>query len=200
MTGFCQLNIGQLSRNRFWGEDDRAPRRPPLCVSSLLWHGDTLLLVDPCAPYEQMDKLIFNRAGRRVSEVTALFFTHSHGDHTVDAARYEGIDLYVAPGSKGDWADSPLRERLRLFPDVLLPEVHPVLLPGHTPALAGLIFPWQGRRALIAGDAVMTRDFFAAEIGYFNSADFDAATQTIRKIKAEFDVVVPGHDAMIVVR
>ncbi len=66
-----------------------------------------------------------------------------------------------------------------------------------TAALAGLAFLWLGQRALIAGDAVMTRDFFTAEVGYFNSVDFDMATETIRKIKAEFDFVIPGHDSLI---
>jgi len=197
MIGFCQLNIGQLSRNRFWGEDESAPRRAALCVSSLLWHGDALLLTDPCMPYEQMDELLFNRAGRRAADVTSLFFTHPHGDHTVDAARYESANLYIAPGAESDWADSPLKERLRPFPDGLLPGVRPVPLPGHTAGSAGLAFPWLNKRVLIAGDAVMTRDFFAAEAGYFNSVDFAAVADTIRGIKAAFDFVVPGHDMLI---
>jgi glyoxylase-like metal-dependent hydrolase (beta-lactamase superfamily II) len=86
---------------------------------------------------------------------------------------------------------------LRPFPEGLLPGVRPILLPGHTAAAAGLAFTWLNRRALIAGDAVMTHDFFAAETGYFNSADFAAASETIRKIKAEFDFVIPGHDMLI---
>jgi len=199
--GFCQLNIGQLSRNRFWGEDEINPRRAPLCVSSLLWHGGDLLLADPCLPYEQMDDLLFNRAGRRTKDVTALFLTHPHGDHTVDAMRYD-VPLYIAPGAEDDWIDSPLWERLRLYPNELLPGVRSILLPGHTTASAGLAFPWPdrqtGRRsALVAGDAVMTKDFFSAETGYFNSADFAAAAETIKMIKRGFDIVIPGHDLLI---
>jgi len=196
MTGFCQLNIGQLSRNKFWGEDEHAPRRSALCVSSLLWHEDTLLLVDPCMPFEKMGELIFNRTGRRVREVTAVFFTHPHGDHTVDVLRYEGADLYIAPGAEGDWINSPFWERFRPLPAELLPGVESVLLPGHTVASAGLTFNWLSGRAIIAGDAVMTRDFFESEVGYFNSSDFAVASETIRKIKAEFDFVIPGHDML----
>jgi glyoxylase-like metal-dependent hydrolase (beta-lactamase superfamily II) len=197
VTGFCQLNIGQLSRNRFWGEDESAPRRSALCVSSLLWHGDALLLVDPCMPFERMDELIFNRSGRRADEVTALFFTHPHGDHVVDAARYDHADFYIAPDTQRDWANAPLTERLLPFPDDLLPGVRSIALPGHTAATAGLAFPWLGRRALIAGDAVMTHDFFLAGAGYFNSVDLTLAAETIRKIKTQFDFVIPGHDALI---
>jgi len=199
MTGFCQLNIGHLSRNRFWGEDESAPHRPAMCTSSLLWHSDALLLVDPCVPYEKMDELIFNRAGRRIGDVTALFLTHPHGDHTVDAARYEGIPIYIAPGAQDDFRDSPLAERFRPFPDDCLPGVKAVLLPGHTKGSAGLAFSWEGFRVLIAGDAVMTRDFFAAGEGHFNSVDFAAVAETIQGIKEEHDFVVPGHDLIILV-
>lgn len=197
MTGFCQLNIGQLSRNRFWGEDDGTPRRPALCVSSLLWNDDTALLVDPCMSIDKMDELIFNRTGRHAGDVTSLFFTHPHGDHTVDAEKYTFAKLYIAPDSQGDWENSLLRDKLYPFPDGLLDGVRTVPLPGHTAGSAGLAFNWLGRPAIIAGDAVMTRDFFETEAGYFNSADFDAVSKTIKMIKSEYDFVIPGHDMLI---
>lgn len=197
MINFCQLNIGQLSRNRYWGEDEKTARRPPLCVSSLLWNENSALLIDPCVPIDKMDELIFNRTGKRVSEVTALFFTHPHGDHTADADKYTSAELYVAQGSQDDWDNLPLRSKLRPFPDGLLESVRAVPLPGHTAASAGLAFNWNGRLALIAGDAVMTRDFFINETGYFNSADFDSVTKTIKMIKSTYDFVIPGHDILI---
>ncbi len=39
----------------------------------------------------------------------------------------------------------------------------------------------------------MTLDWFEAEEGYHNSADFAQASETIRKIKQSADLVVPGH-------
>ena len=71
-----------------------------------------------------------------------------------------------------------------------------VHLPGHTPGSAGFSFVMDERRILITGDAVMTKDFFAAEEGYFNSVDFTTVKETIRYIKNNFDIVVPGHDMM----
>jgi glyoxylase-like metal-dependent hydrolase (beta-lactamase superfamily II) len=47
---------------------------------------------------------------------------------------------------------------------------------------------------VIAGDAVMTRDFFAHRQGYLNSVDFPQASRTIEEIARIADIVVPGHD------
>ena len=57
-----------------------------------------------------------------------------------------------------------------------------------------LLFECAGQKVVIAGDAVMTRDFFAHRQGYFNSVDFALAAQTIERIATIADVVVPGHD------
>ena len=47
----------------------------------------------------------------------------------------------------------------------------------------------------MAGDAVMTEDFFEAEEGFHNSVDFP--TKTIQKIKNVADLVIPGHSNFI---
>lgn len=194
VDGFCQLSVGHVSRNRFWGESQDRAHRSALCSSSLLWIGEEVLLVDPCLPYEQMETLLFDRTGRSLGEVTALFFTHPHGDHVVDADRYGEASLLV--GDEMDWADSPIRSKLTVFPQQRFPGVQAVALPGHTAGSCGLSFAYAGRRMLIAGDAVMTRDFFLAEEGYFNSVDPAQASDTIRLIRKSYDVVVPGHDML----
>ena len=50
---------------------------------------------------------------------------------------------------------------------------------------------------IVAGDAVMTEDFFAAEEGFHNSVDFKQAAETIRRIKNAADIVIPGHGNLI---
>jgi glyoxylase-like metal-dependent hydrolase (beta-lactamase superfamily II) len=47
---------------------------------------------------------------------------------------------------------------------------------------------------VIAGDAVATRDFWRERRGYFNCVDFELSAQSMEKIAAMADVVVPGHD------
>jgi hypothetical protein len=40
----------------------------------------------------------------------------------------------------------------------------------------------------------MTRDFWRERQGYFNSADFALAAQSIEKLAQTGDLIVPGHD------
>jgi hypothetical protein len=51
---------------------------------------------------------------------------------------------------------------------------------------------------IVAGDAVMTQDFFDAEEGFHNCVDFELAARTIHTIKARADWVIPGHGNLIV--
>lgn len=46
----------------------------------------------------------------------------------------------------------------------------------------------------VCGDAVMTRDFFKAQVGYYNSVDFDRSKQSIAILAGMVEVIVPGHD------
>ncbi len=43
----------------------------------------------------------------------------------------------------------------------------------------------------------MTREHFHAEEGYHNSVDFDLAAETIRRIKRDAALVIPGHDNLV---
>jgi glyoxylase-like metal-dependent hydrolase (beta-lactamase superfamily II) len=191
---YTQLNIGQLSRNKFWGESDDQAYRGAICVSTLIELPDGgCILVDPGQPYDRMREMIFNRRGISADKVSAVFLTHFHGDHIVDLARYEGIPIYASPeeialgGTSLPVTVSPWEEGR--FAGVSL-----VPLPGHTMGTAGLTFLSGGFQVLIAGDGVMTRDFFLAEDGFNNTTDWAALRETIRRAGQEFDVIVPGHD------
>lgn len=41
------VTLGNISRNRYWGEADDRPRRAPLCTSTLITVENFHLLVDP---------------------------------------------------------------------------------------------------------------------------------------------------------
>ena len=70
--------------------------------------------------------------------------------------------------------------------------------PGHTYGHHGLLMDSRWGRLIVAGDAVMTQDFFDAEEGFHNCVDFALAAQSIRAIKAGADWVIPGHGNLIV--
>src|SRR5579884_565481 len=200
------LTIGNLSRNRFWGEDESTAHRAPLCTATLVRAGDAVIVVDPPLPPEEMPALLDRRAGLKVSDVTHVYLTHCHGDHRVGLeafpqAAWQMPDLEVEfwrehlPAGAAEW------ELLtRILPVAaedaqIAPGVTTLHLPGHTPGLAGLAFDDRdGFRVVIASDAVMTRDFFEAGEGYFNSFDFTLAGKSIDRVRSEADIIVPGHD------
>jgi len=205
MYEFHVLNLGQFSRNRFWGELDSQSYREPLCTSTLVLSIDQKLkiLVDPSHPPEEMARILFNRRGIRPADIQAVFVTHEHGDHYVGIEAFDHAPWFMSQTSleavRG--MDGPraamLAEKFRGLDargDPLLKEMEMLPLPGHTPGTMGLLFQSPHGRVCICGDAVMTRDFFTHRLGYYNSLDFEASTASIQKIAGLADLVVPGHD------
>ncbi|MDR3247305.1 MAG: hypothetical protein LBT39_00840, partial [Treponema sp.] len=82
-----------------------------------------------------------------------------------------------------------------------LPGVYALPLPGHTKDLHGIAFMSEGRKILVAGDGVMTGCHFKERTTEFQSdpAMLPVAAATIQNIAESFDLVVPGHDNLIVV-
>ncbi len=200
------LTIGHLSRNRFWGEDEKTARRGALCTSALVRAGEAVILVDPPMQPEEMPGLLDRRAGLAVADVTHVYLTHFHGDHRFGLEAFPEAEWLMPDDECVFWdgrlaADSPDRALLeRLLPvpaenSEIAPGIVTMHLPGHTPGLAGLAFTDRdGFRVVLAADAAMTRDFFEARAGYFNSHDFEAVANSIDRLRAEADVILPGHD------
>lgn len=194
------LNIGYLTRNKFWGEDESRPHRQTLCTSTLLRAGGKNIVVDPCLPPEQMDTLIFNRSGLRCTDIDIVFVSHLHGDH------FAGIEAF----NRANWlmAEEDLKALRSIEDDktqhisssinpashVLVSGIELMHLPGHTMGLTGLIFKAAEGTVVIAADSVMTRDFFYARQGYFNVVDKKATVDSIDRIGQVADIVIPGHD------
>ena len=200
------LTIGHLSRNRFWGEDESAARRGPLCTSALIRTAESIIIVDPPLPPAEMPGLLDRRTGLTPADVNYVYLTHFHGDHRFGLEAFPEAEWLMPDDECVFWQgqlayDAPERALLdRLLPvpaekSDIAPGVLTMHLPGHTPGLAGLVFTdLDGFRVLIAADAVMTRDFFEARVGYFNSHDQEAARKSIERVRAEADVILPGHD------
>ncbi len=196
------LTIGHLSRNKFWGESDDRAYRAPLCTSTLIQVDDRTIVVDPgCAP-DEMARVLHQRAGLQPEAVDTVFLTHFHGDHHVGITAFPharwgmaGPELqawtaHVVPGSP----DQHLLDQLEPVVDELAPGIRLLPTPGHTSAHTSLIFTSASLRVVIAGDAVMTHDFFLAQDVYFNTVDWGAAVKSIAAIGELADIVVPGHD------
>jgi glyoxylase-like metal-dependent hydrolase (beta-lactamase superfamily II) len=191
------ITIGNLSRNRYWGESDERPLRPGICTCTLVRGRDFCLLVDPSI--EERGRMLAEldrRTGLKPEAVDTVFITHQHGDHHFGLQHFPRAEWLAAPGvaealNKSGRYEKEVRPAAGgLFGGA----VELVPSPGHTPEQHSLRFYCDGLAVVVAGDAVMTREFWADRRGYFNSADFELAARTIDALTAIADIIVPGHD------
>jgi len=200
---FTVVNIGTLSMNKFWGETERLRSATATCV--LLEIEGHRLLVDPSPGPDLLEPMLFARTGLRPVDIDAVFITHFHGDHRFGLELFARASWLMAAPGLGEWREHSPQDAetiARFLPaEGRLPEgIGLFASPGHTHGHHALVADTRWGRLIVAGDAVMTQDFYDAEEGYHNCVDFGQATETIRQIKRSADVVIPGHGNLILAR
>ena len=196
MNRFTILTLGCFSRNRYWGEEDAKSYRRELCTSTLIETPQgARILVDPAVSGAALAQVLDERCGLRPEAVDYVYVTHRHGDHYVGMADLPRAVWLAAPGDAGEIRRALPQHAKRIFAAgaEIVPGVQVLPLPGHTPGLAGLLFASEDGMVAVAGDSVMTRDFFKDRRGYYNSADFAASARSIDLLMEKADIVVPGH-------
>ena len=196
MNRFTILTLGCFSRNRYWGEEDAKSYRRALCTSTLIETPQgARILVDPAVSGAALAQVLDERCGLRPEAVDYVYVTPRHGDHYVGMADLPRAVWLAAPGDAGEIRRALPQHAKRIFAAgaEIVPGVQVLPLPGHTPGLAGLLFASEDGMVAVAGDSVMTRDFFKDRRGYYNSADFAASARSIDLLMEKADIVVPGH-------
>lgn len=196
MNRFTILTLGCFSRNRYWGEEDAKSYRRALCTSTLIETPQgARILVDPAVSGAALAQVLDERCGLRPEAVDYVYVTHRHGDHYVGMADLPRAVWLAAPGDAGEIRRALPQHAKRIFDAgaEIVTGIQVLPLPGHTPGLAGLLFASEDGMVAVAGDSVMTRDFFKDRRGYYNSADFAASAHSIDLLMEKADIVVPGH-------
>ena len=176
MYEFHILTIGHFSRNLFWGEDQTVAYRDAVCTSTFIKGDKINIVVDPSQPPELMAKTLFNRTGLRPDAINCVFVTHAHGDHYAGIECFEKADWFMGEMEREDMIRSgnprelEIAERMFNARKGFMDGLETVLFPGHTLGITGLRFDTRDGKAVICGDAVMTRDYFNAKAGriFFN--------------------------------
>ena len=190
------IRIGNLSRNRYWGEADDKGVRSVICTCTLIQGDGFRLLADASlADAAQMARELDRRTGLRPRDVAAVFVTHEHGDHFAGIANFPDARWLASPGvaeilNRG----GKLPKRVEGVTGRLFDAVDVTPTPGHTAGHASLRFDCDGLSVIVAGDAVATRDFFRDRRPFFNAADVEQSKKTMDAMAAAGDVIVPGHD------
>lgn len=190
------ITIGNLSRNRYWGEGDDRGVRSAICTCTVVQGEGFRLLVDPSITQaELMATELDRRTGLEPGEIDTVFITHEHGDHWFGLAHFPKARWLAAPELAAALNKSAkLSGKVEPVSGRLLEAIDILHTPGHTPTHHSLRFDCEGLSVVIAGDAVATRDFWRNRQGYFNSVDFALAAKTMDRIAGLADIVVPGHD------
>lgn len=191
------VTIGNLSRNRYWGESDEKPLRDAICTSTLVSGPGFHLVVDPSLKQAaDMAHELDRRTGVKLDQVTAIFVTHEHADHFYGIEHFPGAEWFAAaPVAEILNASKKLTRAVKRAPARLCGgAVEVVPTPGHTRSHHSLVFECEGKSVALAGDAVATRDFWRERRSYFNAVDPELAARSMDSLAARAKLVVPGHD------
>ncbi len=197
--------VGHLRYNPYFGESADAPPRgdPSTCTSTMIRGDGYVLIVDPTLRVRSEDYYfdINRRTGLRPNDITHVFATHDHMDHHAGFGYFPRAHWLAASSVAVKLKDSKFIDgsRVKGVEGEFLPGVFAVPLPGHTDSTHGVAFVHAGKKVVVAGDGVMTRDHFRENTTMFQQ-DAALAARTIASLKESADLVVPGHDNVIVVR
>lgn len=190
------VTIGNLSRNRYWGESEERSLHSVICTTTIIRLNDHNIIVDPSLKdREEMEAELKRRTGLSLNDIDVVFITHEHGDH------HAGISNF--PNAK--WLANPLAAEIINEKNNYIKKVEPagnklfdcidvIPAPGHTPGTSGLRFDYKGLSIFVAGDAVATKDFWDDKRMYFKALDIAESLRTYKKIESLSNIVVPGHD------
>jgi glyoxylase-like metal-dependent hydrolase (beta-lactamase superfamily II) len=190
------VTIGNLSRNRYWGEPDAKPLREAICTCTLVSGAGFHLLVDPSlSSAADMAKELDRRTGLKPDDITAVFVTHEHADHFAGIAHFPKAAWFA--GSQAAEIlnrGKGLGRKIDAAPATLVGAVEVIPTPGHTSSHHSLRFQCEGRAVVAAGDAVATRDFWRERRSYYNAVDPAQAARTMDSLANTAGVIIPGHD------
>jgi glyoxylase-like metal-dependent hydrolase (beta-lactamase superfamily II) len=190
------VTIGNLSRNRYWGESDARGVRSAICTCTAVAGEGFRLVVDPSlSDADKMAAELDRRTGLKSSEITVVFITHDHGDHHAGLKHFPnarwlaGVEV-AAILNKSKRYSKPIEAADKRILDA----IDVIHTPGHTPNHHSLRFDCDGLSVVLAGDAVATRDFWLERRAYYNAVDAELAARIMESLATIADIIVPGHD------
>ncbi len=215
---YCVVSIGALSRHRLWGE--AAAVRTSHATTTAIFDGDRVILVDPSLPAQALAPVFNERTGKRLGDVTDVFCTtlrpvHRRSIQAVPDARWwvhaEELAWYQhqleerldsAGRLDPQYAETleketELLEAFRPAPEKLSEHVTVYPLRGASPGSAGLLLTPPTVTVVVAGDAAVTGEHVRRGQVWDGCADVEQATASMRDFLELADVIIPGHDNVL---
>ncbi len=214
------ISIGTLSRNRFW--DEKSARRPAHATTTLLRSDESSIIVDPALPPDILRQRIDERTGLEPSQIDTVFLTnfcpvHRRGlelfrhatwlmhEDEIEAMRCFLEDVCTGAAARGESVDELVEQEIKLLenvqaaPDELTEQIHLFPTPGVTPGAASLLVLDNDRTTVVAGDAIINKEYFAHRQAFEQHSDAAQAVQAVAELIEIADRIIPGHDDWIFV-
>lgn len=190
------ITIGNLSRNRYWGESDERAIRSAICTCSVISGEDFHVIIDPSLDDEKaMGTELNRRTGLTPDKIDVVFITHQHGDHIAGLKHFmKSRWLAGSSVASGLNNSASLPKQIESAEKSLFGAIDIIPTPGHTPDHQSLRFDYKGMSIVIAGDSVATKDFWDERRAYYNVLDLTESKRSMEKIDSIADIIVPGHD------
>lgn len=215
---YCVVSIGALSHNTLWGE--RAAVRTAHATTTLVRDRGRVILVDPSLPAAALAARLGERTGLNVSAVTDVFCTTLRPVHRRSLTAFAGAHWWCSQteleayrshleglldsarrldGEQAKLAeeDLALLRRFNAAPEKFTEQVHLYPLPGPSVGSAGLLLTPAMASIVVAGDAALTAEHVQRGMVWEGASDVEAATQSLRDVLEIADVVIPGHDNLM---
>lgn len=196
ITHWDVVTIGNLSRNRYWGESEEKSLHSVICTTTIITGKGFHVIVDPSlSDSKAMADELKRRTGLTPDDIDIAFVTHEHGDHHCGLPGFPKAK-WLATAEAASIINTSAKYEKKVEPvgKTIFDVIDVVTTPGHTPGTAGLRFDYRGLSVFVAGDAIATKDFWDEGRIYFKALDIDVAKQSMKKIASISDIVVPGHD------
>ena len=215
---YSVISIGTLATNRLWGESH--PVRTSHATTTLVVEGKRWILVDPSLPAPALAARFFERTGKKLDVVTDVFCTTLRPVHRRSVEALPQAKWWVnGPELEGyrdhlqtlmDTAqrlnpedavlvqsDLKITEKFKPAPDKFADTVSLYPLAGPSFGSAGLLLTPQTSTVLIAGDAALTAEHVSRGQVWEGSADREAALQSLQDLLELADMIIPGHDNLM---
>ena len=214
------ISVGTLSRNHFWNE--KSARRSAHATTTLLRDDESTIIVDPALPPEILSRRLDERTGLEPSQIDTVFLTNfcpvhrrgldlfRHATWLMHADEIEAMRCFLEDACTGATArgepveelveqESKLLEQVQAAPDELTEQIHLFPTPGVTPGAASLLVLDNDRTTVVAGDAIINKEYFAHRQAYEQHSDAAQAVQAVAELVEIADRIIPGHDDWIIV-
>ncbi|MBR7152819.1 MAG: MBL fold metallo-hydrolase [Candidatus Methanomethylophilaceae archaeon] len=184
MTQLDILAVGNLLR------DEEGNILKADSTSVLIRAGGHIIVVDPSTEYMRPSlKTSFRQIGVLPKDVDMVVLTHDHDDHIGNLDMFQNASVYV---HEGFGRQVPRMTVVKGEDFQLCKGVRLVHTPGHCDCHMS-VFVDADRHYVVAGDAIPLEDNFRRRVPPALNTDRDAALESIKKIGAYADVVIPGH-------